>query len=202
MASKFRSSQAWDDLRIEPAVRGTGSNNPAFEKWYDDAGLAIVSAGGTSRGVYLYSFSDEAAANEKEIFFTMQLPHDWNQGTIHIHVHWIPSHNDTTATPRWGLEFNWVEPGVAFAAPTIIYATGNEQGAADLVAGTHYKTEFTAQTPSNTQDGLSSIIIGRLFRNSSNAADTYDVAGNKCGLLYIDAHYIRNSTGSISESVK
>ena len=47
-------------------------------------------------------------------------------------------------------------------------------------------TEFTDITPGATEDGLSSILIGRLFRNSSNVADTYNVSGNKCGLLYID----------------
>ena len=43
----------WEDLRLEPVARTTGTNAPTFEKWYDDIA-------GTSRGVYLYSFDDVA----------------------------------------------------------------------------------------------------------------------------------------------
>jgi hypothetical protein len=79
---------------------------------------------------------------------------------------------------------------------------GNEQGTADLVAATHYITEFAAITPTASQDGLSSILTCRLFRNSSNAADTYDIAANKCGLLYVDIHYQTDTLGSVGEYVK
>ena len=185
-------AQAWDDLRIEPVARATGTNTPAFEKYYDDSG-------NTSRGVYLYSFDDAITASEKELHFTMQLPHSWNQDDIYIHVHWVPSTADTSATPRWGLEYAWAEPGSNFSDSTIIYATGNHLSEADLTANRHYITSFAALSPTTSQDGLSSVLIGRLFRNSGDAADTYDVGGNKCGLLYIDAHFQLNSLGSSSE---
>jgi hypothetical protein len=84
-----------DDLRIEPVARTTGNNAPTFEKRYDDVA-------GTSRGVYLYSFDDATLANEKEIFFTMQMPHDWKLGNdISFHVHRVGSVADTTSTPYW-----------------------------------------------------------------------------------------------------
>lgn len=188
----YGTARVWDDLRIEPVARTTGTNAPTFEKWYDDAG-------GTSRGVYLYSFDDAAAGSEKEVHFTAQMAHNWAQTAIHVHVHWIASHSDTTATPRWGLEYAWVEPGVTFGDTTIVYTTGNEQGDTDLTANRHYITEFSPLTPDSTQDGFSSILVGRLFRNSSNAADTYDVSGNKCGLLYIDIHYEIDKLGSDTE---
>lgn len=185
----------WDDLRIEPIARTTGANAPVFEKWYDDTA-------GTSRGVYLYSFDDAVAGSEKEIHFTMQMPHDWNGGEVHIHVHWIGAVADTNATPRWGLEFTWKNIGQVFADTTIIYATGNEQLDTDIIANKHYITEFTTQTPDSTQNGLSTVLIGRLFRNSANAADTYNATGAKCGLLYIDAHYIKDAMGSYLEYQK
>jgi hypothetical protein len=192
-------AQPWDDLRIEPVARTTGSNAPAFEQWFDNSGLGDT---GTSRGVYLYSFDDAVEASEKEVFLTIQMPHNWNQSTFYLHVHWIPSSADTTATPRWGFEYNFAEPTTIFGSTVITYATGNIVSEADLVAGKHYITSFAGITPLSSQDGLSSIIIGRLFRNSSNAADTYDVASNKCGLLYIDVHYQLNSLGSTDEYTK
>lgn len=181
----------WDDLRVEPSIKGTGSNDPAFEQYFTN--------GSGSRGVYLYSFTDVAAASEKEVFYTVQMPHSWAQTAIYIHVHWVPAVADTTATPRWGLEYTWAEPGVTFGNTTIIYATGNVQNEADLTANRHYITAFAAITPTTSQDGYSSILICRLFRNSSDAADTYNAASNKCGLLYVDVHYEIVKPGSYSE---
>lgn len=177
-------------------ARTIGANAPTFEKWYDD--LA-----GSSRGVYLYSFDDAAGGSEKEIFFTMQMPHDWLIGTdIHVHVHWVGNVSDTTATPRWGLEYIWKDIGEVFGDTTTIYAVGNVEGDADITANKHYITEFAAITPGATADDISSILIGRIFRDSANGADTYNAASNKCGLLYIDAHYKRDGSGSSGEYVK
>lgn len=181
-------STAWDDLRVEPSVKGSGANNPALEQYFTN--------GAGSVGVFLYSFTDVAAANEKEVYFTAQLPHAWAQTAIYIHVHWIPSASDTVATPRWGLEYTWANPGSVYGNTTIVYATGNVQNATDLVANTHYITAFSAITPSASQDSFSSVLICRLFRNSSDAADTYNVGGNKCGLLYVDIHYEINKFGT------
>ncbi len=182
----------FDDLRIEPVARTTGTGAPTFEKWYDDSA-------GTSRGVFLYSFTDEAViGNEKEVFFTIQMPHGKVPASaIHLHLHWVGDSTQTTQTPRWGLEYTWKEIGADFGDTTIIYATGNAAGDTGVTANRHYLTEFADLTPDTTQDGLSSIVICRLFRSSSNAEDTY--TGNKCGLLYVDAHIEYNQLGSNDE---
>lgn len=191
----------YDDLRIEPIARTTGTNAPTFEKWYDDAA-------GTSRGVYLYSFNDATAGSEKEIFFSMQMPHAWKLGTpIAMHVHWVGAVSDTTAAPRWGLEYTWKDIGEVYGDSVIVYSTGQNIDASgtpdpDVTANKHYISEFTDLVPGTTADGLSSILIGRLFRNSSDAGDTYNAGGAKCGLLYIDAHYETDSPGSSTEYVK
>jgi hypothetical protein len=189
-------AQPWDDLRIEPTARTTGSNSPTFEKWYDDAG-------GTSRGVYLYSFDDAVGGSEKEVFFNMQLPHSWNQDDIAIHVHWVGAVADTTSAPRWGLEYAWAEHGATYGDSTIVYSDGSnytEAGTdANITQHKHYISKFTALSPTTSQDGVSSVLIGRLFRDSANAGDTYNAEGAKCGLLYIDAHYQLARLGSTDE---
>lgn len=191
----------WNDLRIEPVARSTGANAPSFEKYFDDVP-------GSSRGVYLYSFNDATAGSEKEIFFTMQMPHDWKEGTaIHLHCHWVGSVSDTTSAPRWGLEYTWKDIGQVFGDTTIVYSSGSNidgSGSSDpnITAGKHYISEFTAITPGTDANNISSIIIGRLFRDSANAGDTYNAATNKCGLLYIDAHYEVDSFGSDTEFTK
>lgn len=191
----------FDDLRIEPVARTTGANAPTFEKWYDDAA-------GTSRGVYLYSFDDANAGSEKEVFFTMQLPHAWKTGIqahIDLHVHWVGAVDDTSADPRWGFEYAWKNIGQVYGDTTTVYATTHHGGGvalADITANTHYISEFAAITPDTTQDKISGIMICRLFRDSANAGDTYNAGGAKCGLLYVDAHIEINSLGSREEYIK
>ena len=195
---------AWEDIRVEPTARTTGANAPSFEQWADNAGLGDT---GVSRGVYLYSFDDAAINDRKEIFFNMQMPHSWAGTPIYLHVHWVGAVDDTTAAPRWGLEYTWKDYGETFGATeTAIYTDGynyTQTGTdANVTAGTHYKSKFAAITPGTTADGISSILICRLFRASDVDEDTYNAAGAKCGLLYIDAHYEVNSLGSNTELTK
>lgn len=189
-------AQPWEDLRIEPVARTTGANAPTFEKWYDDSA-------GTSRGVYLYSFDDAAAGSEKEVFFTMQMPHSWNGGSIEMHIHWIGAVADTTSAPRWGMEYTWKDVSEVYGDTTIVYSDGSNYTTsgtdADITANKHYISKFSAFVPGSTADGISSILIGRLFRNSSDAGDTYNATGAKCGLLFIDAHYQIARIGSNDE---
>jgi hypothetical protein len=181
----------WDDLRIEPTVRTTGVNSPPFEKYFDN--------GSSSRGVYLYSFDDAIESSEKEIFFNVQMPHSWAQTAIYIHVHWLPYAIGSSQTVRWGLEYNWANRGEVFPTTSMVYVSTNEQGDTSLVQNKHYISEFVSMSPTSTQNGISSVLIGRLFRNSSNASDTYT---NKVGLLYIDVHYEINTIGSSSIHTK
>jgi hypothetical protein len=187
---------AWDDLRIEPNVRqAAGVGVPAFEKYFDDAP-------GTSRGVFLYSFTDEAVAgNEKEVFFSMQMPHNWKVGSdISMHVHFVPAATVNSSDIIWGLEYTWKAIGQVFGDTVIVYSsTTLMPDDANITAGKHYIAEFTDLAPGATASGLSSILIGRLFRHSSNASDTYT---DKVGLLYIDAHYQVDSFGSDEEYIK
>lgn len=187
-------AQPWEDVRVEPVIRNTGVNNPAFEQWFDDSGIGDT---GTTRGVYLYTFHNDVEASEDEVHFTIQMPHSWNSGAVHIHVHWITKTTASNSKVRWGLEYTWAEPGATFGAtPAILYASTPESADTGTTAGKHQITEFTALTPTSSQDGLSSILICRLFRNSSHADDTYT---GDAGLLYIDAHYQLARLGSNDE---
>ena len=185
-------AKCWDDLRVEPSVRGTGSNNPPFEKWIDN--------GAGSRGVYLYSFDDTATNSQKEIFFTAQFPHDWDGGTVSPHVHWIANVNsdEVTNKVKWVLEYSWTNINEVFANTSIVSGNVN-YGDGSLTAKKHYLTETDDITPSDTQNHKSSIMVCRLYRNSGDTVeDTYP---DKVGLLYVDIHYQRNSFGSREEYV-
>lgn len=182
---------AWEDLRVEPTVKVSGSNDPTFTKWLDD--------GAGSRGIYLYNFDNVVLASQKEIFFSVQMPHAWKGTAISPHVHWIHSTNQNTAAVRWGLEYSWASIGSVFGNSTIIYTATNLQGDTNLVQHKHYISEFADLTPGAGQGGISDILICRLFRNSADAADT---STGVAGLLYIDFHYEIDTLGSRSEFSK
>ena len=187
-------ARPYDDLRIEPIARTTGANAPTFEKWYDDSG-------NSSRGVYLYSFDDAVAGSEKEIHFTMQMPHSWDLATFDLHVHWIGAVNDTIANPIWGIEYVWRNVGSVFGDTKFAYTSehiSTDGVDVNVTAHKHYISEFDV-SPDSDNSNMSSILIGRLFRNSASSDDTYNAAGAKCGLLYIDGHIRLKSLGSSDE---
>lgn len=185
------SASVWDDLRVEPSVRASaGAGVPAFEKYVSS---------GTSNGVYLYSFTDESVANnEKELFFTMQMPHGWKGTDIHLHNHWIPSVS-SGGQVVWGLEYTWSSIGSVFPTTTTITTVDAFPSGVSLVANKHYLSEFAPIPSTGSTNGLSTVLIGRMFRNSSTGSDTY---AHKVGLLYIDAHYEIDQMGSQDELKK
>ena len=181
----------YDDLRVEPSIKATGSNDPTFTQWFTN--------GAGSVGVFLFNFTDVATANQKEVFFTMQMPHSWKGTAILPHVHWIPNQAGTAQRPVWGLEYTWADIGSAFGNTSIVYTTSLAPNDANLVQYRHYISAFNAITPSATQAGLSTILICRLFRFSGDASDTFT---GTCGLLYCDTHFEINTLGSSQEYVK
>jgi hypothetical protein len=63
----------------------------------------------------------------------------------------------------------------------------------------HLIASFDAITPGELQDGISSMMVCRLFRNSSAGSDTY---AGKAGFLQFDIHFRKNTEGSRSEFAK
>mgnify|MGYP003434166003 CR=1 FL=1 len=173
----------WDDLRIEPTARNSGTKAPAFALW--------------KGGIYLYDFDNAVLASEKEIFFTVQMPHGWREGsTVEPHVHWINKSAGTAGhVVRWGLEYSMTNIGSVFpASTTTIYGTTIEGGGVITAADSHLITKFSGIDMSGRK--ISTIIACRLFRNSSNAEDTYT---GTASLLYIDWHIQMARPGSRQE---
>lgn len=179
----------WDDLRVEPTARSTGPNVPTF-------GRVARDVAGTSNGVYVYQFDNAAAGSEKELFFSAQMPHGkLLNSQIDMHVHWVPvTAGGAGDKIRWGLEYTWASPGDAFPATTTVY--GDTTVVGDItVALSHCITSFPLLTPPASED-LSSILLCRVFRNSSNGADTATITA---GMLFVDAHLEMAQLGSREE---
>lgn len=178
----------WDDLRVPiNAVKLQGSNDPTFVQFADDSGLGDT---GTSTGVYVYSFS---ASSTNEVFFNMQMPHAWLEGSaIKMHVHWAPA-TTNTGDCRWALEYNKAIVAGTYAGTTTIYVND----AADGTVGKHQIAAFA--DISMTSDTLSTMIICRLYREGGDAADTFTGAAYFLG---VDAHIEFDSMGSQAEYSK
>lgn len=184
----------FEDLRVALTAGKTGlANPPTFSQFRDD--------GSGSPGVYAYAFADEAnASKEQQLMFTVQMPHAWKEGSsIHPHIHWSPDGNGSGVVV-WGLEYTWIEYNPA--SPEQFSTTSIITGTSDPISNNQYDhllTNFPAITPSTSQDNISSILLMRIFRNSSNASDTY--TGSAYGISF-DIHYEINTAGSRQEFIK
>jgi len=172
-------STVWDDLRFPVSLVRLGAVQPP--SWEDLNGFQVL------------GFENQAA-NDEQVFFMCQIPHGYKYGTdLHFHVHWTPE-TDDSAVVRWGLEYEWVNINGTFSGSTkTVY--GNETINGN--AGKHILTNLESIT--NGGHTLSSMLMCRLFRNSSSATDTFD---DFAYLLEADFHYEMDQMGSRSEYVK
>lgn len=142
------------------------------------------------------AFEDQALADdEEEIYFVMELPHTYKEGTgLEAHVHFVYSVNTVGEQVRWGLEYTWANLNGVFPNSSTTYIL-TEPSNND--AGYHRVASFPTIDGSGKK--ICSVLLGRLFRNSSHVDDTYT---ENVYLLAIDAHYRIDSFGSSQEFLK
>ncbi len=168
---------AWEDLRIGGSLRAGVNPAPTFAQV---AGLG---------NLYLYKFGASTLDN---LYCTIQLPHNWKEGTDIIpHIHWI-TEDSNAGNIVWRLEYSWANYNSTYSTSTIVETTvSNSTGLKHNMA--------TFPTISGTGKTISSIILIRLSRNGTAAADTY--ASSVC-LMDFDIHYQIDSLGSSTSTTK
>ena len=145
----------WDDLRIPvTSLKERDVDMPDWDVFIDDT---------DGPGIYLHWFNDEDGSinKEEELFFTVQMPHGWKEGSnIEPHVHWTARDDVSGKNVEWGLQYSWTNGGEYFnAIPTdIIYTDSNSHAPA---AFRHIISGFPVISGSG--HNLSSILICRLF---------------------------------------
>ena len=147
-----------DDLRV-PLDKGSAS-----------ASLEYFSG---SSGPQIWVFRNNAAV--EAMSFTLQLPHNWKDGTtIYPHIHWNPRAT-ATGNIKWNLDYTWANLNTGtFSTITTISGintgpfTINQHLLADIGTGIN-----------GTGMTYSSVLICRIWRDSSATEDTYnaDAAG-------------------------
>jgi hypothetical protein len=164
LAAEDTSLDIEEDLRVT-LDRGSASNGAQLD----------FAPGMTNCKIYYFLGNN----NISEMFFTIQLPHNWKEGTtIHPHIHWTPKSTGTGAI-KWNLDYSWADLNEStpdtFPATTTISNTLN----GTFTLGQHLLTDIGSGI-SATGKHASSILICRLWRNGNDTADTY--AGDAGGI--------------------
>ncbi|MEI6884878.1 MAG: hypothetical protein WCO02_10345 [Bacteroidota bacterium] len=162
----------WEDIRVAIALRGSGGNSPTFSS--------------LEGGLYAYKFSG-TGSQVNEIFFEIQMPHSWAEGTtIYPHVHWVSNGYNTTDAVTWGLEYDWENIGGSFGGTTTTITSD--------VLSTGYKVQNINNIGAGivgTGKNISSMMLCRLYRSGNT-----DPNNDDCFLLAFDIHYQINTIGS------
>ena len=169
----------WEDLRTPSNLVKISATKPP--EWTD------------YRGGQVLAFGDEAI-NEEVVFFTIQMPHGWKEGSgIRPHIHLVPE-DATAGNARFLLTYSWANKDGVFGAESSETITCAMPG----VANTHKLYSFTEIA--GTGKEISSILVCSLTRKSSDVLDTFD--GKSVYFLEVDFHYLIDSTGSRQELIK
>jgi hypothetical protein len=184
----------WDDLRVPiTSTKLGGTKDPDFAVYKTN--------GAGSQGVFTYFFDKNT---EEEVFFPVQLPHEYKLGTaIHPHIHWFPKVAGASgAVVNWGLEYFWKDIGQVCGNTTIISGNSHMPNDNILMADKHYITEFgDIASPSDAGKDVSSMLLCRVFRDASSVLKTDDY-DDDAGVLEVDFHYQIDSAGSRLEYSK
>jgi hypothetical protein len=175
----------WDDLRVAP-----------------DAGSSSATLGylpGEASGGQIYYFRDDK--DLETLTFQVQLPHSYKEGTnIYPHIHWTPFKSES-GNVEWNLDYTWVnyDSGTPLVFPATTTSTVVATGPFTL--RTHLIASLTSGGVGldGTNKKVSSILICRIWRDSRNAADTYQ---DDAGLLSLDFHFQIDTVGSRGEFTK
>ena len=172
--------------------------------WFDDLPITLNPASAVNAPTYttwkggrVITLSDEAA-NEDQIPFTTQFPHSYRfNSPFDFHVH-IVGEDTTTCNYRICVDYSLADINKAF--PT--NGTGCANIANLAVQDAHNYIHLVDITPDPAIYGgyVSTAVVGKFYRNSTNALDTCD--GKNVYFIGGDLHLERNTLGSRAETTK
>lgn len=187
--SRIRSGTFWNDTMVPAFSVRTGATAPDLESGF----------GGDS-ALYYYAF--DGSSQTEYVFFEVQIPHDYVEGTtIYPHVHFSPTTTGTGGV-KFALTYQWSSIGGDFGSshtlPLCYNVTANSQWK-HLMCYDTTRTSGVRSTISGTGKGISSILYCKLARPFDDPNDTLaaDVA-----FLGFDIHYETDGFGSKQETSK
>lgn len=126
------------------------------------------------------SFGFDGVNQIEELFYHIDLQHDYVAGTDVIpHVHWAPSTNGT-GDVVFRFDYQWVEGGASWPAPTTVSCPAVAAG------GTAWADKRSEVTISGAGKTYGSRLVLRLYRDPTDPNDTYaaDAVLSSIGVHY------------------
>lgn len=157
---------AYNDLPPNGVSIGTGASAPSFSAYNGN----------------LRAYEFVGAATTKEMHMQWQFPHSWKAGSdIEPHVHLYVPNDGTGGVIKFGMEYTWVNiDGTEGATTTVTGTLTIAAGAGNL----HKVLSFGAIVGTGKTE--SSVLSARLYRNPTDAADTF---GSSVWLKSADIHH-------------
>lgn len=180
-------TRVWQDVPVSITTSNAlGANAPTLTRLVRDSG-------GTSTGVYAFLFPNNVS---KEVFFTIQLPHGYVNGTdIVPHIHWSAENHTSTGTVRWGLEYAISTPAAVIpTTTTILLDIPVDTTVSGADRGKQLMSNFAAITGTGMVD--SSLIMCRLYRDVTVGSNL----GVGAFALSFDFHIQLENYGSIAQN--
>lgn len=168
----------WDDIILPANMLQLGATAPD----------AVTLFGGTIKGLGF-----DGVATTEALHGSAEMLHGWIEGTpIRPHIHWMA----TTAAAgdvKWQLTYNWANNNELDLTETTLTVTA-------AASGTAWQRQVSSFGEiDGTGKKIGSQIYFRIFRNPTDAADTY---GADAVLETVGIHYEKNSIGSQQEYTK
>ena len=155
-------------------------------------GLLGITSG--SLGVMALSFPPDVIT---EIFGSVQIPHGYKEGSlIYPHLHWA-GEDASAGDVVWKMEYLWVNIGDALGTDTTIVTrtVANDT----VLLGKHRMNNLPTAGIDGTGKLISSILQYRIYRDGTDAADTYT---KKAYLSEFDIHCEMDTGGSNTAMTK
>lgn len=148
----------------------------------------VIDDGVGSTGVFAYKFEGNQL---EEVFFELQLPHSYKEGSdIKAHVH-LASAGTSTATMDWGLEYTFANVNGVFGETDLLTA----QYTPPSTALTHKILSLGTISGSGVE--VSAVFLCRLYRDGAS-----DANANNCFAVSVDFHLELDTLGSDGETTK
>lgn len=160
-------------------------------------------------GFYTYEYTAADNDVDKELFFNVQLPHDYKEGsTIFPHVHWSSTSALGTTRPVWRFQYQWVNLNGNYSADfsanlltgyLVVQSGGGVESSPANLTDTRRSMITPLGSISGTGKTVSSMLLIRLTRFTTDANDTFT---GGAFILSFDLHYEIDSFGSSTEYAK
>lgn len=210
-------SETWETANLVSAYHLDGANAlTAFEDWsatkadgtevgapsYGEPPIIAGTVPATTGGVYAYSFPSDGEV--LSVAANLQLPHNrMDSSLLYPHLHWAKG-DSQTGIVVWKMEYQVLKLFSTASATTTVETTTfgtSLDSNYDLVLADpgvavpreHVLSQFA---PLDIGVDLSTVILARIYRDISDARDTYPGTAH---LLAWDAHYIIDQLGSCEQ---